>query len=57
MFEDMVWSRMRSRPECKDFKSSLLFLEIFSFIKGSAEAVITKQGYLSEEDYEKVLVG
>lgn len=54
MYEDVLWRKMRSRPECKDLKSSLLFLEIFSYIKGSAEALRTEQGFLSETNYKQV---
>lgn len=56
LYEDVLWCKMRSRPECKDLKSSLLFLEIFSYIKGSAEALRTEQGFLSEPEYRQVRI-
>lgn len=51
-----MWRKMSSQPECKDLKSSLVFLEIFSYIKGSAEAAHSENGYLSEIDYKQVLM-
>lgn len=55
MFEENLWRKMSSRPECKYLNSSLLFLEIFSYIKGSSEAVKTKEGHLSASGYEEVI--
>ncbi|XP_062576553.1 TPR and ankyrin repeat-containing protein 1-like [Saccostrea cucullata] len=49
IFSNVVWPRINKCNE--HYHPSLIWTEIISFIKGSYEALFTKLGYLSKEEY------
>ena len=51
-FVENVWPRIRYHCADKNTDPLLVWMEIKSFIKGSAQAVESKDGYLSQEEYE-----
>ena len=53
-FENLLWSKMCKKKKRIDFHPSLVWMEIRSFIKGSYEALHTKNGHLSLESYRKI---
>ena len=53
-FENLLWSKMCKKKRRIDFHPSLVWMEIRSFIKGSYEALHTKNGHLSLESYQKI---
>ena len=53
-FVEHIWPNIRHVCENKNVDPLLIWMEIKSFIKGSIEAVETKQGYLMYEEYEKL---
>ena len=53
VFQSEIWPKMKkSLKEKIDFHPTLVWTEIRSFIKGSAEALVSEKGVLSLEDYE-----
>ena len=55
-FSEKIWPRISKNVTLKDAKIDplLVWMEIKSFIKGSVEAVKTKEGYLSQEAYQRL---
>lgn len=53
VFLSELWPRMKTEVK-NDFHPTLVWTEIRSFIKGSAEALKTSNGYLSCEEYEEL---
>ena len=53
-FENLLWSKMCKKKKRVDFHPSLVWMEIRSFIKGSYEALHTKNGHLSLGSYQKI---
>ena len=51
-FVENIWPRIRYHCADKNIDPLLVWMEIKSFIKGSAQAVESKDGYLSQEEYE-----
>ena len=55
VFQSEIWPKMKkSLKEKIDFHPTLVWTEIRSFIKGSAEALVSEKGVLSLEDYESL---
>ena len=57
LFQDKIWPKMLStekNPEMKKFDPILVWQEIKSFIKGSVQALMSNNGYLSKEEYMKL---
>ena len=55
VFQHEIWPKMKkSSKEKFDYHPTLVWTEIRSFIKGSAEALMTENGFLSLEDYESL---
>ena len=56
VFQAEIWPKMKkkSSKEKIDFHPTLVWTEIRSFIKGSAEALLSENGVLSLEDYESI---
>ena len=56
VFQAEMWPKMKkkSSKEKIDFHPTLVWTEIRSFIKGSAEALLSENGVLSLEDYESI---
>ena len=53
VFQHEIWPKMKkSSKEKFDYHPTLVWTEIRSFIKGSAEALMSENGFLSLEDYE-----
>ena len=53
VFQHEIWPKMKkSSKEKVEYHPTLVWTEIRSFIKGSAEALVTEKGFLSLEDYE-----
>ena len=53
-FENQLWPKMCKKKKRLDFHPSLVWMEIRSFIKGSYEALHTKNGHLSLESYQEI---
>lgn len=55
VFQAEIWPKMKkSSKEKIDFHPTLVWTEIRSFIKGSAEALLSENGVLSLEDYQSI---
>ena len=55
VFQHEIWPKMKkSSKETVDYHPTLVWTEIRSFIKGSAEALMSENGFLSLEDYESL---
>ena len=55
VFQHEIWPKMKkSSKEKVEYHPTLVWTEIRSFIKGSAEALVTEKGFLSLEDYESL---
>ena len=55
VFKLELWPKMKKTSKEKvDYHPTLVWTEIRSFIKGSAEALLSKKGELSLEDYESL---
>ena len=55
VFQNEIWPKMKkSLKEKIDYHPTLVWTEIRSFIKGSAEALMSDKGILSLEDYESL---
>ena len=55
IFHHEIWPKMiKSSKEKIEFHPTLVWTEIRSFIKGSAEALLSGNGVLSEEDYKSL---
>ena len=55
LFQAEIWPKMKkSSKEKIDYHPTLVWTEIRSFIKGSAEALLSENGVLSLEDYESL---
>ena len=55
VFHGEIWPKMRkSSKEKIEFHPTLVWTEIRSFIKGSAEALLSSNGVLSEDDYKSL---
>ena len=55
VFQNEIWPKMKkSLKEKIDYHPTLVWTEIRSFIKGSAEALMSDKGVLSLEDYESL---
>ena len=54
VFESKLWSKVCKRKKTKNLHPSLVWMEIQSFIKGSSEALHTKNGCLSLEEYQEI---
>ena len=55
VFQHEIWPKMKkSSKEKFDYHPTLVWTEIRSFIKGSAEALMSENGFLSLEDYESL---
>ena len=53
VFQHEIWPKMKKSSKGKvEYHPTLVWTEIRSFIKGSAEALLTEKGFLSLEDYE-----
>ena len=50
-FEDKIWKSIPGRNQAQGIDPLLVWMEIKSFIKGSAHALQTESGELSEEEY------
>lgn len=46
-----MWTRITTPEERRGLKPALVFQEIVSYLKGSAEAVSSNSGWLSLEQY------
>ena len=55
VFQHEIWPKMKKTLKEKvEYHPTLVWTEIRSFIKGSAEALMTENGFLSLEDYESL---
>ena len=55
LFQAEIWPKMKKSSKKKiDYHPTLVWTEIRSFIKGSAEALLSENGVLSLEDYESL---
>ena len=55
VFQAEIWPKMKKSSKMKiDYHPTLVWTEIRSFIKGSAEALLSENGVLSLEDYESL---
>ena len=55
VFQGEIWPKMlNSSKEKIEFHPTLVWTEIRSFIKGSAEALLSSNGVLSEDDYKSL---
>ena len=55
VFQGKIWPKMlTSSKEKIEFHPTLVWTEIKSFIKGSAEALLSSNGVLSEDDYKSL---
>ena len=55
VFQAEIWPKMKKFSKEKiDYHPTLVWTEIRSFIKGSAEALLSENGMLSLEDYESL---
>ena len=55
LFQAEIWPKMKkSSKEKIDYHPTLVWTEIRSFLKGSAEALLSENGVLSLEDYESL---
>ena len=57
LFQDKIWPKMLSTEknlEMKKIDPILVWQEIKSFIKGSVQALMSNNGYLSKEEYMKL---
>ena len=55
VFHGEIWPKMlNSSKEKIEFHPTLVWTEIRSFIKGSAEALLSRSGVLSEDDYKSL---
>lgn len=55
LFQAEIWPKMKkSSREKIDYHPTLVWTEIRSFIKGSAEALLSENGVLSLQDYESL---
>ena len=55
IFQSEIWPKMKKTSKEKiDYHPTLVWTEIRSFIKGSAEALLRENGVLSLEDYESL---
>ena len=55
LFQAEIWPKMKkSSREKSDYHPTLVWTEIRSFIKGSAEALLSENGVLSLQDYESL---
>ena len=55
LFQAEIWPKMKkSLKEKIDYHPTLVWTEIRSFIKGSAEALLSENGVLSLQDYESL---
>lgn len=53
-FVEMMWSKVTSPEERRELKPALVFQEIFSYLKGSAEAISGDADWLTLEQYLEV---
>ena len=53
-FAEHIWPNISHACSDKTTDPLLVWMEIKSFIKGSREAVETQQGYLTQDEYEKL---
>ena len=53
-FAEHIWPKISHACSDKTTDPLLVWMEIKSFIKGSREAVETQQGYLTQDEYEKL---
>ncbi|CAD7695958.1 unnamed protein product [Ostreobium quekettii] len=53
-FVEVLWKKLTNKEERQDLKPSLVFQEILSYIKGSAEALESESGHLTLEEYLEV---
>lgn len=55
LFQAEIWPKMKKSSKAKiDYHPTLVWTEIRSFIKGSAEALLSENGVLSLDDYESL---
>ncbi|GMH41232.1 hypothetical protein BSKO_09142 [Bryopsis sp. KO-2023] len=54
IFKQEIWPRISNKGHFKDLTPSLVVQEIWSYIKGSSEALQCEEGHLSLEGYLKV---
>ena len=55
VFQNEIWPKMnKTLKEKDDYHPTLVWTEIISFIKGSDEALVTEDGFLSLEGYESL---
>ena len=55
VFQHEIWPKMKkSSKEKVEYHPTLVWTEIRSFIKGSAEALVTEKGFLSLKEYESL---
>ena len=55
VFQNEIWPKMnKTLKEKDDYHPTLVWTEIRSFIKGSDEALVTENGFLSLEGYESL---
>ncbi|GMH41224.1 hypothetical protein BSKO_09134 [Bryopsis sp. KO-2023] len=54
IFKQKIWPRISNKGHFKDLTPSLVVQEIWSYIKGSSEALQCKEGHLSKEGYLEV---
>ena len=53
VFKDELWKKMTKKKKV-DYHPSLVWTEIISFIKGSVEALHSKNGYITLEEYQTI---
>ncbi|VDH90337.1 Hypothetical predicted protein [Mytilus galloprovincialis] len=54
VFVEKIWPKMKLNSSEKKYHPSLIWTEIFSFLKGSFEAVSSEGGFLNETEYSRI---
>lgn len=54
VFVEKIWPKMKLNSSEKKYHPSLIWTEIFSFLKGSFEAVSSEGGVLNETEYSRI---
>ncbi|CAC5423625.1 unnamed protein product [Mytilus coruscus] len=54
VFVEKIWPKVKLNSSEKKYHPSLIWTEIFSFLKGSYEAVSSEDGFLNETEYSKI---